>query len=395
MFVDLPQAPNFTKFPWDTPLSQRINDVLARKRRVAWLYLRPDTSTFRYRAFNMVEALQLDSRMRASATFFSWDELDRIHNLIPLLDAVVITRFQYGAALERVVRRVRHCGGRVLFDCDDLVFDLRYAPLVMDSLGQDIDDEVNWQYWYSYMGRLGASARLADAAVTTNPFLAARMRTAFEDKPVAVVPNFLNREQQAYSRQIVDAKRTNNWRRNRDITIGYFSGSPTHRRDFAVAAPALARLLDKDDAVRVRVAGYLDETGALARHRERVEIMPHMHYIALQRAIAEVEINIAPLQENTFTNCKSELKFFEAAAVGTWTIASPTSTFATAISPGKTGALARAHEWDDALQEAVDLVRDARRYAELANAAAEDVHVRYGWDQFAERILQALDIPTE
>jgi len=30
-----------------------------------------------------------------------------------------------------------------------------------------------------------------------------------------------------------------------------------------------------------------------------------------------VEIVIAPLQENVFTNCKSELKYFEAAIVGT------------------------------------------------------------------------------
>lgn len=395
MFVDLPQSPDVANLPWETPLSQRINDLLARKRRIAWLYLHPDTSTFRYRVFNMVEALQRDPRLHTSATWFSGEELDHIHKLIPLLDAIVITRFQYGAALERVVRRVRQCGVRVLFDCDDLVFDVRYAPLVMDSLGQDIEDEARWDYWYGYMGRLGASAQLADAGITTNPYLAERMRAALGDTPVSVVPNFLNREQQVYSRQLLAAKRKNNWRRNREVTIGYFSGTPTHRRDFAVAAPALARLLDNDDAVRIRVAGYLDETGALGRHKTRVEIVPHMNYIALQRSIAQVEINIAPLQDNTFTNCKSELKFFEAAAVGTWTVATPTSTFAAAIVPGETGALARAHEWDDALQEAVDLARDTKRYAALADAAAEHVHVRYGWDQFAEQILRAVEAPTE
>lgn len=390
MFVDLPKAPGIASLPWETPLNKRIDDVLTRKRRVAWLYLHPDTSTFRYRVFNMVEGVQRDADARASATWFSGEELDHIHNLIPLLDAIVITRFQYGAALERVTRRARQCGKRVLFDCDDLVFDVRYAPLVMDSLDQDIESEARWDYWYGYMGRLGSSARMADAGITTNPFLAQRMSAAFGGMPVSVVPNFLNREQQAYSQQLLEAKRANGWRRNSEVTIGYFSGTPTHRKDFAIAAPALARLLDRDSRVRVRVAGYLDETGALGRHKDRVEVMPHMNYIALQRAIAEVEVNIAPLQDNTFTNCKSELKFFEAAAVGTWTVATPTSTFASSITHGQTGTLARAHEWDKALTDAVDLARDTQRFAQCAEAGAELAHNRYGWDQYADRILETV-----
>ena len=64
-----------------------------------------------------------------------------------------------------------------------------------------------------------------------------------------------------------------------------------------------------------------------------------------QRLIAEVEINISPLKENQFTNCKSELKFFEAAACGTLTLASPTYAFKKSIVHGVTGFLeiGRAH----------------------------------------------------
>jgi glycosyltransferase involved in cell wall biosynthesis len=395
MFLNLPKPPVADRVPWDTPLRQRIDEVLTRRCRVAWLYLNPDTSTFRYRVFNMVEGLNRDPQGRASATWFSGDELDHIHHLIPLLHAIVITRFQYGAALDRVIRVAQRVGTRVVFDSDDLVFDVRYAPLVMDSLALDTESHAVWDAWYSYMGRLAATASRAHAGITTNSFLAARMSAAFDRMPTSVVPNFLNRDQQAFSRQLFEAKRSSGWRRDRNVTIGYFSGSPTHRKDFAVAAPALARLLDRDAAVTVRIAGYLDEAGALSRHKGRVEILPHMNYIALQRSIAEVEINIAPLQDNAFTNCKSELKFFEAAAVGTWTVATPTSTFAAAIVPGETGALARAHEWDDALQEAVELARDTKRYAAFSDAAAEHVHIRYGWDQFAEQILRAVDAPNE
>ena len=54
-----------------------------------------------------------------------------------------------------------------------------------------------------------------------------------------------------------------------------------------------------------------------------------------------------PLQYNAFTNCKSELKYFEAAVVGTQTIASPMFTYARAIRHGENGYLAQAHQWAD------------------------------------------------
>src|SRR4029077_3202618 len=122
------------------------------------------------------------------------------------------------------------------------------------------------------------------------------------------------------------------------------------------------------------------------------EVIPLQDYLNLQRVIAEVEINIAPLQDNLFTNCKSELKFFEAAAVGTWTVATPTFTFRRAIRDGVTGRLARSHEWDAALAEAVSLVLDPARYAPIAEAAAAEAYVAYGWNQQARRILDAVEL---
>ena len=64
--------------------------------------------------------------------------------------------------------------------------------------------------------------------------------------------------QQAVSAELYEAKRNSGFRSDGTITIGYFSGSPTHNRDFAVAAPALARLMDEDPRIRLRVVGFLE-----------------------------------------------------------------------------------------------------------------------------------------
>ncbi len=45
----------------------------------------------------------------------------------------------------------------------------------------------------------------------------------------------------------------------------------------------------------------------------RITFAPFVDFVELQRLIAEVDVNIFPLVQNTFTNCKSQLKFFEAA----------------------------------------------------------------------------------
>jgi hypothetical protein len=104
-------------------------------------------------------------------------------------------------------------------------------------------------------------------------------------------------------------------------------------------------------------------------------------------AIGSVEINLVPLQDNVFTNCKSELKYFEAAVVGTVSVATPTFTLGRAIRHAETGFLARAHEWYDVLAAAVEAVEDSPR---IASAAAADALARYSPEAQADALRAAV-----
>jgi hypothetical protein len=110
--------------------------------------------------------------------------------------------------------------------------------------------------------------------------------------PVGVVPNYLAPDQEAASRRLLDAKRRRGFRGDERVTVGYFSGTPTHNKDFAVAAPALARLLAADPGVDLRIGGFPPSIGSLAPFAERIEVVPLQDYLNLQRVIAEV-VNIA------------------------------------------------------------------------------------------------------
>ena len=91
-----------------------------------------------------------------------------------------------------------------------------------------------------------------------------------------------------------------------------------------------------------------------------------------------------PLQHNLFTNCKSELKYFEAAAIGTATIASPTFAFRHAIEDGVNGWLATAPYWEERIGAAL---ADWRRgwYREIAEAA-----VRHAWATYTPAAMAPL-----
>ena len=389
MFSDLPDVPSEVADLWDSSMAERVAAMLDGEHRVAFVYRTPDTSTFRYRVANTVDALNHVPSNHLRAAWFCDDELRTLTRIVPQLDVVVLARYPYNAALRELIQKADAHGVPMVFECDDLVFDVGFAELVMSSLGKDQEVNAEWDVWFAYMGRLNASLTACRGAMTTNSLLAKRLAAYVEDG-AAIVPNVMNRTQQAYSRELLDAKVATGFSREGPVTIGYFSGTPSHVRDFAIASPSLARLLDEDEDVSVRIVGYLDDLGALEPHRERVEFQSFMHYVALQRSIAQVEVNIAPLSHTAFNICKSDLKFFEAAAVGTWTVASHTPSLDDAIEDGVTGRLAKAHEWDAALREAVDLARDRQAYAARVTPAAELAHTQWAWDSVADPLTQAL-----
>ena len=348
MYRNLVDAPIPYVAPWDSALATRLDSLRRGRLRIAWLYEKPDTSTFRYRCFNPARTIAA-ARPDIGAAWFELADLPALMRELPNLRTLVICRVRYDAGVARLVARAKAVGVQVMFDCDDLVFDTQHVHLLLDTLDQETASGDAWDTWFAMIGRLEATARLCDAGITTNTFLAQRLASVLGHRPVGIMPNYFEQQQQALSARLLAAKRACGFQGDGTVTIGYFSGSPTHNKDFAVAAPALTRLLAADPGVQLRVVGFLPTEGPLTQFRDRLEVIPLQDYLNLQRVIAEVDINIAPLQDNTFTNCKSELKFFEAAAVGTWTVATPTFAFREAMGDGDMGRLARAHEWDAAL----------------------------------------------
>jgi len=271
---------------------------------------------------------------------------------------------------------------RVVYDIDDLVFD----PTLADRIdGLRLFGPHRRRLEIAAMARRG---RLIEhcGLVTTSTAPLARAAAALGPE-AAVIPNSLNQAQLSLAAELAGRKRTP----REGVTIGYFSGTRTHQRDFAVCEPALLNLLERRPEVRFRLVGHLDLGSHWRRFEARVERIGLLSPAELLRAVAETDINLAPLElGNPFCEAKSELKFFEAGAVGVPTVASATEVFAAAIEDGTNGLLAR----DDAgWRAALDLLAgSAARRTAIGEAARASAVARYGIAAVTKQAVAALGL---
>ena len=336
---------------------------------------------FRYRVKNVVEALGKSERWQGK--YYLKSEVSKIDlNETDLL--VILRQTAKDNLVLDLISRAQGCGVKVLFDLDDLVFDYRDLGLVMRSVG-----EKSWLYWAGYFWGVRRIARNVDGFLCTNEFLAGKLKRSF-GKPVKVIPNSLNRAQVEVSDKCV----ADGGKKHDGFVVGYFSGSPTHANDFAMVESELICFLKEHDDAKLLVVGYMKFSPEMQEMIDagKVEVHELVDYLELQELMAGVDVNISPLVINDFTNCKSELKFFEAAVVETTTIASPTYTFEKAITDGENGFLAQPGEWYDKLEY---LYKHPKKNKEIAKKAREYALKHYYGKEFLKEVEEAYDYFTK
>jgi glycosyltransferase involved in cell wall biosynthesis len=335
----------------------------------------------RYRVYNLAEGL---GAAGYAVHVLPFDRLGDIVRFGWRAAALVLFRAEYDrfAGIDEALTGALRAGMRVVYDIDDLVFD----PTLADRIdGLRLLGPHRRRLEIAAMARRRRMIGRCDL-VTASTAPLARAAAALGPE-AAVIPNSLNQAQLSLAGELAGRKRTP----REGVTIGYFSGTRTHQRDFAVCEPALLDLLERRPELRLRLVGHLDLGAHWRRFERRVERIGLLSPAELLRAIAETDINLAPLElGNPFCEAKSELKFFEAGAVGVPTVASATEVFAAAIEDGTSGLLAR----DDAgWRAALDLLAgSAERRTAIGEAARASAVARYGIAAVTKQAVAALGL---
>lgn len=337
--------------PWETTYNARITKLnkyfLEGLKICIIIYEYPDTSTFRYRGYNISQIMEDSNQWRA--IYFFKSELSLIENILNKVQLITISRVRWSFEVQAFIDKVKKHKKTIVFDIDDRVFDMEFLPLVTNTLNVNMASERDYEYWFSYISRIGFTASKADGFITTNDFLGRALQLKFH-KEAFVIPNFLNKEQVEISNKIMNEK---DFKKNeKPFTIGYFSGTPSHINDFKMVYKEIIELISDFKDINLNVVGFMEFPNEMNEFikKGRITSTSLVDFLKLQELIASVDINIVPLVVNDFTNCKSELKYFEAAIVNTITCASPIYSYKEAISDGVNGFLCEQSQWYDKIK---------------------------------------------
>ncbi|MBQ6127982.1 glycosyltransferase [Candidatus Saccharibacteria bacterium] len=350
--------------PWLIPLNTRIDELKRAKKSgkkvAAILYSEKDLySSFRYRAYNIYEATKASKKWQL--IFFFPNELADLKATLPEIDLLIFGRLEkWQLQYDDLAIIAREFGIKIAFDLDDCICGTKYIKNMFNVVSPDTVDQ---DYWINTCAHVELLSELTDGFIVTNDYLGKILSESHNKKPYAVIPNFLNHS------QIDSAEGLKKNTKGETFTIGYFSGSHTHATDFEVVYPEIIDLLKSHKNFKLKIVGMLTLPKSADKFIKngQIEFTKIVDFLTLQKLVSSVDVNIAPLADNVFTNCKSELKFFEAALVKTPTIASPTYAFSHSIKHGKTGLLCQPGEWTEAILRIYNEPKFAKSLAENAH----------------------------
>lgn len=364
--------------------SVRYSNLLnSQKKNVVYIKDVFDNSTFRYRTYNVMEAM-IDSK-DYYVTCFLVKELYSIYNILDKLDFVILQRAKWSFELESFIRVLRENHIPIIYDMDDLIYHTKYVPKYLNSVGDYREFAID--AYFALAKRYEMIASISDGFIVTTKALAQKIEDDFQKK-VWILPNFLNLEQEEESKQIVLDKRDTY--QDDKFIIGYFSGSNSHQRDLEIVESAIVRLMDEYDDIYLKIVGYMNLSDTLMELKKQGRIIfeKFVPYQELQYKIGSVDLNIIPLQNHDFNACKSELKYFEASIVDTISIATNNKVYSEIIEDGKDGYLAGEMDWYEKIRY-VYLNRD--QMEKIRKNAKSKCYSLYGVKEQKNKITKIYD----
>ena len=290
----------------------------------------------------------------------NWSDSNDCLRKLQTATEVIFYRVPFFEVVRQELSEARRLGLRVGYDVDDIVFD--ETELVknrsLDALTAKGREDV-LRGAVLYRGLL----EKCDFTIASTPTLS-RFMARYCRGPAYVVPNAVCADMLPVRFRFplgLDGK----------IVIGYGSGTNTHDFDFEECAGAVARILKKHPQTVLVLHGSLSVPDPLKEFVNRTLRVPFVPFAEYANALARFDVNLIPLEDSVFNDCKSNIKYLEASRFGVPSVASPRAEFRSVIVNGENGFLAEDEEaWFDALDA---LVSDAALRKRVGEAACRTV----------------------
>jgi glycosyltransferase involved in cell wall biosynthesis len=279
------------------------------------------------------------------------------HNIQEFVDnlvgakAVICYRLAATPRVLRAILQARRMGLPTYYEIDDLIFDAAHYPDSYESYeGQISPDEYAGLRFGVPLFRYAMS--MCDAGISSTHSLAKKIREVTQTTNCVVVPNGLD-ERNASAIRMGSLARPADGK----IRIFYGSGTKAHNSDFNdIVSPALIEIMKRDERVELVIVGYLFFREEFKPFQDRVRNYPFVSDLdAYWSLLATCHINLAVLHPSLMADCKSEIKWLEAAVLRIPSIVSDTATYREVIDDGVDGFIASTTEdWRDRLMVLID-----------------------------------------
>ena len=288
----------------------------------------------------------------------------------------------------KLVEECHKQGAKVIFEADDAF---------IDTYGRE---RKNLQHMgEGWRKNAIETIKLVDALTVTNTYLKENF-ARFTDKPIHILPNYIDTNW--YVKQKLIFKRNTD-----EVRIGWF-GSKGHFEDMKMVIPALKRVLEKYPQAKFVYCGFggmssdrlVTEVGwgedvfkEIPRHRrEFVTAVPEDLW-PMKHMTLDFDIGIAPLIDDPFNHCKSQIKWMEYGALGVPAVCSPTvygespfSPTKPTVSHGKDGFIATTEE--DWYQYLCQLVENKTLRQKMGEAARKNIFTNWNIDKHWNKWVQ-------
>jgi len=286
-----------------------------------------------------------------------WDEGTQEYypGLVEKADFVIIQRDfpRFVEVYEKIITAARAAGKPVVFDIDDLLWELPETHFDMRRR----------RYTESILPMFKA---IIEADLVTTSSAALRDRLKDLNQNTVVLPNYLDDRL-----WVKDNERE--YGNHQPIVLGYM-GSPTHAIDIKFLEPVLQKLVKRyHSKIVLHMYGFPPPVWLRQTIRTELTRFSHTSYEQFARGFqkASFDIALAPLAPIPFNQCKSSIKYLEYSALGVPGVYSNTPAYCSLIQHGKDGFIATTvDEWEAQL---VQLIEDERLRKSIGRKARDKV----------------------
>lgn len=332
----------------------------------------------RYRINQKVEQLEAVGK---EVTAINWLEIDQHAEALATHDVVIFYRVPAMPKILKAMAQTNAVGKLSIYEIDDLIFDPVYPP-PLASYGGYVSLET-YQELTRGMALFHAAARHCRLGLASTEPLKERLAKLVFGKECLLHRNGLDSLNE-FSQPLDSPKKT--------LDIFYGSGTQAHNQDFIdLALPAIVKLLDQYPHLRLVVVGYLKLPKFFTeRFANQLSLIPPLksvqgYWSLLRRA----DINLAVLHDDVMNECKSELKWFEAACHGVPSVVSSTQNYRDVIRDGEDAFLAvTADDWESAITR---LVEDKSLRHAMGKAAQQRTRDEYSLEVLGSQLVSSLE----